>query len=124
MTREDVSYIFSGMTNEFHFFASVDICRKCVSCSFDPLTGRSSLGNLHVCACYFSPLSTSFAFHALKVIRFSYVGLCGTMRHSCDRAFIPKGANVNCFQVTCTTMYVKTLCVKFSTKLQRFMFSL
>ena len=40
-----------------------------------------------VCACYFSPLSTSFVFHALNVIRFSCVGLCGTMRHSCDRAF-------------------------------------
>ncbi len=37
--------------------------------------------------CYFTPLSTSFAFHALKGIRFSIVGLCGTTRHSCDRAF-------------------------------------
>ena len=43
-----------------------------------------------VCACYFSPLSTSFIFHALNVIRFSCVGLCGPMRHSCDRALIKR----------------------------------
>ena len=57
-----------------------------VSCTFDPLTGRSSVDNMR-CACYFSPLSTSFVFHALNVIRFSCVGLCGNMRHSCDRDF-------------------------------------
>ncbi len=30
------------------------------------------------CTCYFSPLSTSFVSDTLKVIRSSYVGLCGT----------------------------------------------
>ncbi len=65
------------------FLASVDIRRKCVSCPLDPLTGRSPLGNLHclceelVCGCYFSPLSTSFVFHA-NVIRLSYAPVCGT----------------------------------------------
>ena len=34
------------MRNECHFLASVDISRKCVSCPFDPLTGRTSSGNL------------------------------------------------------------------------------
>ena len=32
------------------------------------------------------PLSTSFVFKSLSGIRFSCVGLCGTMRHSCDQA--------------------------------------
>ena len=56
---------------------SVDIRRKCVSCPFDSLTRRSSLGNLRV---FFVrvPLLTSFVFHALNVIRYSCVDLCGT----------------------------------------------
>ena len=58
------------MTNECHFLASVDICRKCVSRSFDPLIGRSSLGNLR-CLCV-------LLFFFVNVIRFSCVGLCGT----------------------------------------------
>ncbi len=37
-----------------------------------------------VCACYFSPLSTSFVFHALNIIRFSYVAYVAM----CDRAFM------------------------------------
>ena len=57
--------------NECHFFASVDIRRKCVSCQFDPLTGRSSSGNL-CCLCV---LFLSF----VNVIRFSCV-----KRHSCE----------------------------------------
>ncbi len=51
------------MTNECHFLASVDICRKCVSSSFDPLTGRSSLDNLR-CLCV-------LLFSFVNVIRFT-----------------------------------------------------
>ena len=55
------------MMNECHFLASVDICRKCVLCPFDPWTRRSSLGNLR-CLCV---LRLFFSF--VKVIRFSCV---------------------------------------------------
>ena len=46
------------------FLESVDIPQNCVKCPFDPLTGRSSLGNLR-CFC------VSF-FSFVNVIRFSW----------------------------------------------------
>ena len=52
------------MTNECHFLAPIDI-RKCVSCSSDPLTGHSSLGNLR-CLCV-------LLFSFVNAIRFSGV---------------------------------------------------
>ena len=66
------------MTNECNFLASIDICRKCVSCLFDPLTGRSSLGNLR-CLCV-------LLFFFVNVICFSCVKshsflICWPMRH-------------------------------------------
>ena len=76
-------HISLRMTNECNLWASVDICRKCVSCSFDPMTGRSSLGNLR-CLCVL--------FSFVNVIRFSCVKRYSfltpwPMRHSSfDRA--------------------------------------
>ncbi len=72
------------MRSECHFLASVDIRWKCVSCPFDPLTGRSSSGNLRCLRVLF--------FSFVNVIRFSCVKrhsflTCWPMRHSCDRAF-------------------------------------
>ncbi len=58
------------MRNECHFLASVDISRTCVLCPLDPLTGRSSLGNLRcLCVLFFS---------FVNVIRVSFFKL-----HSC-----------------------------------------
>ena len=74
-------------TNECHFLASVDIRWKCVSCPFHPLTGRSSLGNLRCLFVLLFSFVNVIRFSCVKVIRFSCVGLCGIMRHSCDRAF-------------------------------------
>ena len=69
------------------FLASVHICRKCVSCSFNPLTGRSSLGNL---GCLWVLL-----FSFVNVIHFSCVKshsflmrwpMWHYMRDSCNQA--------------------------------------
>ena len=42
-----------------------------------------------VCVCYFLLCQHHSFFYALNVIRFFCVGICGTMRHSCDRALGP-----------------------------------
>ena len=51
-----------------------------VSCAFDPMNKSSSLRNVRcLCVLFFSPLSTSFVFHAL-----AYATLCGACM--CDYA--------------------------------------
>ena len=58
--------------------ASDDLRRKCVSCPFDPLSGRSSLVNLRFLCVLFVSFVNVINFSCVKRLRISCVCLCGT----------------------------------------------